>query len=126
MSRAAVASRFVFWAASEETSVTDMISSQFGQSRFSIIMATGLPRVLPCRTPERNRTWSFSIFIRPAAAISPLPALQFVVDKVEIYRKIGGKPFDQSNQGLAVRLSGRAISQHRSEYTGKPEVPVTA
>ena len=60
-------------------------------------------------------------FHAAAAAVTALTALQLIVDKLEIDRKIGRKSLDQRDQSLAVRLAGRAISQHRPEYTGKPK-----
>ena len=51
---------------------TAMVSCQFSQSRFSTRRLMGLPSVLPCRTPPRIRTASFSIFIRPPRPYPPI------------------------------------------------------
>ena len=103
-----------------------MISSQFGQSRFSIIMAIGTAQGLAMPDARKKPDAILFDFHASAPAITALAALQLIVDKVEIDREIGRKPFHQSDQSLAVGLAGRAISQHRSEYTGKPETRVTA
>src|SRR5439155_1509292 len=44
---------------------TAIVDFQFSQSRLAIWSVIGLPSVEPHRTPERMRTWSRSIFMRP-------------------------------------------------------------
>ena len=54
-----------FCAAPGSGGPTAIVDFQFSQSRLAIWSVIGLPSVEPQRTPERMRTWSRSIFMRP-------------------------------------------------------------
>ena len=85
-------------------------SCQFSQSRFSIRRLMGLPSVLPCRTPPRIRTASFSIFMRPPRPYPPIRRVEIHVDVGGVHGHLGRHSFEDGDQGRSVGFAGRQVS----------------
>ena len=54
-------------------------------------------------------------FLSSAAAVTALAAEEFLVDQFLVDGHAGGHPFDETDEGFAVRFAGRAIGKSRHD-----------
>ena len=96
-------------------SVTRIVYCQFGQSRFSIIIAIGLPIVSPGANAGEDLRGIRLDRHAPAAPVAALAAAQVARDRVEVDGKPGGNAFENDDERAAVRLAGGQKSHHSRE-----------
>ena len=99
----------------------DISCSHFGHSVLPISMATGDPRVRPCRTPAiRVRRVLLEAHPRPAAESEAAPG-QFGLDLVHGDGEAGGQTFEDDDEALPVGFAGGEEAQHGPMLPSGPE-----